>query len=133
MNKIGYTGKIDNWMDFKDKLLEILSGCDNETKFNRFIEGIILSFGVSTKNINEARKSIGCEPLTKEEKEKMDKFFKDDEDKEIAKEIFEEIDSIISQCKSDKPVPFEDSKFRKLYKKLKEKYGIKEEKENGSS
>jgi hypothetical protein len=50
-----------------------------------------------------------------------------DEEKEIAKEIFGKIDIIISQCKSDKPVPFEKSKFRKLYKKLKEKYGINEE------
>lgn len=120
--EIKYTGKIDNWKDFKDKLLEILYKCDNEPKFNRFIESIILSFGVSTENINEARKAIGCEPLTKEEKDKMDEFFKNDEEKEIAKEIFQKLDAIMLQCKSQKPVPFEDSKFRKLYEKLKEEY-----------
>jgi hypothetical protein len=46
-------------------------------------------------------------------------------EKEI-KKIFQEIDLIIQSCKSEKPVPFEDSRFKKLYNKLKEKYEIKE-------
>jgi hypothetical protein len=40
----------------------------------------------------------------------------------IAKEIFDKLDAIMLQCKSQKPIPFEDSKFRKLYEKLKEEY-----------
>jgi hemerythrin len=43
-------------------------------------------------------------------------------DKKEIKKIFQEIDLIIEQCKSSKPVPFEKSKFNRLYNKLKEKY-----------
>jgi len=44
--------------------------------------------------------------------------------KKVSEEIniLKEIDLIIEQCKSSKPVPFEQSKFNRLYNKLKEKY-----------
>jgi hypothetical protein len=38
------------------------------------------------------------------------------------KKLFNELDSIIESCKSEKPVPFERSKFRRLYEELKKKY-----------
>ena len=33
-NKFVYIGEIDNWMDFRDQIIEILEKCDNELKFN---------------------------------------------------------------------------------------------------
>lgn len=41
--------------------------------------------------------------------------------------IFSEIDNIISQCKSNIPVPFLQSKFFRMYKKLKKDEKIDEE------
>lgn len=59
-------GKINNWMDLRDKLIETLKKCDNELKFNRFIEGIILSVG-GIDTIQETRKKLGIKPLSKKE------------------------------------------------------------------
>jgi hypothetical protein len=42
------------------------------------------------------------------------------------KKLFNEIDSIIESCKSEKPVPFGNSKFKKLYEELKKRYETKE-------
>ena len=36
-------------------------------------------------------------------------------------EIFAEIDRLIKSCIHDKPVPYEESRFKKLYEKLKER------------
>ena len=39
--------------------------------------------------------------------------------------IFEEIDEAIKQCTSEKPVPYEKSKFKKLYEEIKERWKVK--------
>jgi len=43
--------------------------------------------------------------------------------------IFAEIDKIIEQCKNSHPTPYEESKFKKLYNKLKKEEGIEIEKD----
>jgi hypothetical protein len=40
--------------------------------------------------------------------------------------IFVEIDKIISECNSKFPVPFKQSKFKKLYEELKKQEGIED-------
>lgn len=36
--------------------------------------------------------------------------------------VFGRIDEIIEDCSSEKPVPYNESKFKKMYEKLKEEY-----------
>lgn len=81
MSKIEYIGKINNWMDFRDLLLVSLKECDTEAKFDRFITGIILSFGVSSEGMNEVRKSVGCKEFSKKEIKILNKFLKEEKNK----------------------------------------------------
>lgn len=71
MKYFDYIGTIDNWMDFRDKLIELFKECDNEYKFNKLLNGLILSISSSTKTINETRKSIGLKELSKAELKKI--------------------------------------------------------------
>ncbi len=73
--EFAYTGKIDNWMDLRDKFIEILEKCDNELKFNRFIEGIILSVG-GIDTIQKTRKALKIPPLSKKEVKEIKKEMK---------------------------------------------------------
>ena len=66
MSDFEIIGKINNWMDLRDNFIEFLEKCDNELKFNRFIEGIILSVG-GIDTIQETRKKLGIKPLSKKE------------------------------------------------------------------
>jgi len=66
MSDFEIIGHIDNWMDLKEKLMETLEKCDNELKFNRFIEAIILSVG-GIDTIQETRKKLGIKTLSKKE------------------------------------------------------------------
>jgi len=78
MSKIEYIGKINNWMDLRDLLLVALKECDNEIKFDKFITGIIISFGVSPEGMNEVRKSVGCKEFSKKDIKKLNKFLEEE-------------------------------------------------------
>lgn len=41
---------------------------------------------------------------------------------EEIKEIFDEIDRAIEECKSDYPVIFKESRFKRLYEEIKKKW-----------
>jgi hypothetical protein len=57
--------------------------------------------------------------LNKSELKKEELSKSRDKWKERCINIFTELDKIINNCKSEKPVPFDNSKFKKLYNNLK--------------
>lgn len=65
-------GDISNWMDFRDKLIEVLENCDTKLKLDRIINGILLSVG-GIESIQEARKRMGIKELTKGEIKDLEK------------------------------------------------------------
>jgi len=67
MKKIEYIGKINNWMDFRDMLVEDLKQCDTDVKLNKIIFAIVNSVFTNPERVNEDRKSLGLKPLTKQE------------------------------------------------------------------
>ncbi len=77
-NEYGYTGVINNWMDLRDKFIEILNRCETELKFNKFLTAIIISVGVSPEGMQEIRKSVGVKEYSKEEMKRLKKMFEED-------------------------------------------------------
>ena len=78
MTEYGYTGKINNWMDFRDLLIETLNKCDTELKFEKILTGIFLSISVSPEGLQETRKSLGLKEYTKEEMKSIKKMFEEE-------------------------------------------------------
>lgn len=71
MNKIELIGDLDNWMDFRDKLIEILENCDTSVKFEKFLNSFIISLHTNSKDANKVRKKLGIKPLTKKDLNKF--------------------------------------------------------------
>lgn len=65
--------------------------------------------------------------LNKSELEKGELRKSRDNWREKYKSFFTEMDKIIESCKSEKPVPFDNSKFKKLYNNLKNGKNILQE------
>lgn len=78
--KFGYIGIINNWMDLRDAIIKAFLGCDTELKFEKVLEGLLLSMVTSPKSINEIRERLGIEKLTKEEEEMINQMIKENND-----------------------------------------------------
>lgn len=78
MKKAVFIGDINNWMDMRDQLVDMLKNCDTELKFNKFFTGLIMSIRITPEDINRVRKGMGIEELSQAELESLKKIMEED-------------------------------------------------------
>lgn len=76
---IKFVGDFNNWMDFRDLLIQSLEECDTELKFNIILENLLISVAPNPKAINELRKKAGIPLLSKKEIKDLEKFWEENE------------------------------------------------------
>ena len=76
--KIKYVGNINNWMDMRDLVIDMLHNCETELQFNKVFIGLIISVSGDVQTIDKVRKSIGIPKLSKKDKKILGKMFQED-------------------------------------------------------
>lgn len=79
MSKIHFkfVGELGGWNDFRDFLIVHLKQYDTEEKFNRLLEGLILSLGVSAESMQNLRKDMGMTEFSEEDMKKIKRTLKE--------------------------------------------------------
>ena len=73
MKDVIYFGELNNWMDFRDTLIEELKECNNEYMFNKLMFAISQCMSTSVEEVERKRKELGIKPLSTEQKENLKK------------------------------------------------------------
>ena len=81
MTKFIIAGDIDNWMDLRNKFIELMENCDSETKLNRFIQGIFMGICPTPESINGIREKIGIKKFSKKELNKLAEMYNNKNEK----------------------------------------------------